>query len=101
MTANKTIGLLEEMILLVVMKNNEINGAKVLQTYNEIFRRDISLPAVISVLKRLEKKGLLESRMGERGGRRKKLYKATATGCNIVSDLQKGRDQLWRGMSYT
>lgn len=103
MNEKKTIGLLEEIILLIVMNNDEINGAEVLRSYVEIMNRSISLPAIISVLKRLEKKDFLASRYGEplpeRGGKRKRLYKVTKSGFEVVSVIQKSRTLLWAGIA--
>ena len=99
---NDSIGVLEEMVLLIVMREHEINGAEVSRQYNELLNRSISLPAIISVLKRLEKKGFLSSAMGEpsneRGGKRKRLYKATAEGMEIARVIQENRKLLWSGI---
>ena len=99
---NESIGLLEEMVLLIVMREGAINGAEVLRAYTELFQRSISLPAIVAVLKRLEHKGFLESRMGEstaeRGGKRKRLYEATNAGIQIVTSIQNNRNRLWAGI---
>jgi len=47
----------------------------------------------------LEDKGLLKSKMGEsspeRGGRRKRLYEATAHGFNVAREIKKERLRMW------
>lgn len=97
-----SIGQLEEIVLLIVMREEEINGAEVLRKYVELLNKSISLPAIISVLKRLEQKGFLDSSLGEstseRGGKRKRLYKATATGVAITTEIQAQRNMLWSGI---
>lgn len=104
MSDNETIGLLEEMILLIVLKNSDINGAEVLRHYEKLFNRVISLPAIVAVLKRLENKGFLKSKMGEatreRGGKRKKMYTATSQGFKIASLIQSNRNNLWSEISF-
>lgn len=104
MNDNESIGLLEEMILLIVLKNNDINGAEVLRHYENLFKRSISLPAIIAVLKRLEKKGFVKSEMGEatreRGGKRKNMYTATSNGFKIASMIQANRNNLWSEISF-
>jgi PadR family transcriptional regulator, regulatory protein PadR len=104
MSDNESIGLLEEMILLIVLKNSDINGAEVLRHYENLFNRSISLPAVIAVLKRLEKKGFLKSKTGEatreRGGKRKNLYRATSNGFKIAAMIQSNRNHLWSEISF-
>lgn len=96
---NESIGTLEEMVLLIVMREKEINGAEVLRQYIELLDRSISLPAIISVLKRLEQKGFLTSTLGaathERGGKRKRLYSATSEGVSIAHAIQQSRNLLW------
>lgn len=104
MNDNESIGLLEEMILLIVLKNSDINGAEVLRHYENLFNRSISLPAIIAVLKRLEKKGFLKSKMGEatreRGGKRKNMYTATSSGFKIAAMIQSNRNNLWSEISF-
>ncbi|MEO9484550.1 MAG: PadR family transcriptional regulator [Ekhidna sp.] len=99
---NESIGVLEEMVLLIVMRENEINGAEVLRQYVDLLNRTISLPAIVSVLKRLEQKGFLTSTLGaatsERGGKRKRLYQATAEGVAIARTIQANRNALWSGI---
>ncbi len=93
------LGLLEEMILLVILKEGETNGAEIVRIYETSFKRSISLPAVVVVLKRLEKKGMLKSRMGEatpeRGGKPKRMYQATQMGYNVALEIQQSRNQMW------
>lgn len=99
---NESIGVLEEMILLIVMREREINGAEVLRQYVELLNRNISLPAIIAVLKRLEAKRFLTSSLGEatseRGGKRKRLYRATSEGIMIAQHIQNNRNMLWSGI---
>ena len=94
-----SIGLLEEMILLIVLKEHEINGAAIVRAYESTFGKSISLPAVVVVLKRLERKGILESRLGEklaeRGGKRRKIYRATQTGYQLAAEIQNSRNEIW------
>lgn len=100
--SNESIGVLEEMVLLIVMREEEINGAEVLRQYVDLLNRNISLPAIISVLKRLEQKGFLSSTFSEatseRGGKRKRLYLATSEGVAIANTIQKSRELLWSGI---
>ncbi len=95
----ETLGSLEEVVLLLVLKNTRINGAEVAREYIAHSKKPISLPAIITVLKRLEAKGLLFSEYGpptaERGGKRKKFYQATSKGYHLVLEVQLSRTQLW------
>lgn len=97
-----SIGILEEMVLLIVMREGAINGAEVLRKYIELLNKSISLPAIVSVLKRLEQKGFLRSHLGEatneRGGKRKRLYQATQAGIAVTTEIQNQRNMLWSGI---
>jgi DNA-binding PadR family transcriptional regulator len=96
---NQTLGALEEVILLLVLREKESYGAELVKLYIAQLGKEITLPAVVMVLKRLEKKGLLKSRTGEptadRGGRRKVLYEATDIGYRVVEDTMSAKTQIW------
>ena len=93
------LGLLEERVLLLVMILEEAYGVSVAEAYEEQLGKSISVPAVHTVLKRLEKKGMIESHLGpatpERGGRRKRIFEATTYGYKIISDIRDKRLKLW------
>ena len=65
-------------------------------------RRRTSQGAVYITLDRLERKGLLGSRMGEptpeRGGRAKRFYRLTRTGLAAVRDEVRLMQRLWDGL---
>jgi len=96
---NYHLGNLEEAVLLISMYLDEVYGVSVSEEYNKQTGGSISIPAIHTVLRRLEDKGLLKSKMGEsspeRGGRRKRLYEPTAHGFNIVRDIKKERLRMW------
>lgn len=96
---NHTLGALEEVIILLVLREKESYGAQLVKLYVEHMKKEITLPAVVMVLKRLEKKGMLKSRMGEpsaeRGGRRKVLYEATELGYQTAEETIKAKTQIW------
>lgn len=96
---NHTLGALEEVILLLVLREKESYGAELVKLYAEQMKKNITLPAVVMVLKRLEKKNMLKSRTGEpsaaRGGRRKVLYEASELGYTTVEEAMKAKTQIW------
>jgi DNA-binding PadR family transcriptional regulator len=59
----------------------------------------VNLSAVHVTLYRLEDKGYVESHLGgassERGGRRKRLFKVTNTGMEMLQAIKESRMQLW------
>ena len=95
----KNLGSLEEEILLIAMTLPDAYGVSVAQAYKRHTRKSISIPAIHTVLHRLEEKGLLRSGLGasspERGGRRKRHYEATAYAVSVIKEIRKGRIKLW------
>ena len=96
---NSQLGNLEEAVLLIALYLDEVYGVSVAEEYKKQSGNDISIPAIHTVLRRLEDKGLLKSKMGEsspeRGGRRKRLYEATRFGLQIIRDIKTQRIRLW------
>ena len=95
----KNLGQLEESLLLIVMIVEEAYGVSVAEAYEQHTKKRISIPAVHTVLKRLEGKGMVKSSMGEatpeRGGRRKRLFKATPYGYKVIAEIRENRIHLW------
>jgi len=95
----KHLGHLEESILLMVMILEEAYGVSVAEAYEQHTNNSISIPAVHTVLKRLEGKGMVTSSMGEatpeRGGRRKRIFEATPYGYRVIQEMRENRTRLW------
>ena len=94
------IGALEELvILLAAALQGEAYAVSIRREYVERTSRDISIPAIHTVLKRLEDKGLLKSAESapteERGGRKKRIYTLTHTGYQLITEVRKQREALW------
>ena len=96
---NHHLGNLEEGVLLLVMSLGEAYGVSVAAEYTSMTGHTISVPAIHTVLHRLEDKGMLRSKLGEaspeRGGRRKRLYEPTAFGYNIAREIRDQRVRVW------
>lgn len=96
------IGHLEEIILLIVMKMHEQEpyGVMVAEEYAKVKKKTITIPAVHTVLRRLEEKGLLKSRKGnatqKRGGRSKTIYQITSEGYKVLERIKEERSKLWQ-----
>lgn len=94
------IGYLEETILLLVMLMSEAYAYAVSTEYHTQTGKSISISAVHTVLTRLEKKGMVTSYTGgatkERGGRHKRIFKATAYGERIIQETKTNRLKLWQ-----
>jgi PadR family transcriptional regulator PadR len=95
------LGELEELALLVVVAlGADAYGVTVQQRLERDGRRSIALGAVYAALDRLERKGYLTSQLGEatpqRGGRRKRMFIATALGIRELKQVRRTRDRLWQ-----
>ncbi|MEQ9404893.1 MAG: PadR family transcriptional regulator [Cyclobacteriaceae bacterium] len=96
----ENIGELEELVLLTV--GSLYKEAYAVAILNEILRntnRKMDVTAVHSVLRRLEKKGFVNSEMGgatnERGGRRKRFFLLTQAGRRVLEETMELRMTLY------
>ncbi|HEX4049762.1 MAG TPA: PadR family transcriptional regulator [Steroidobacteraceae bacterium] len=93
---------LELMVLLAVVRlGTEAYGVRISKCIEEASEREVFLPSVYVALERLERKGLITSRLGEptpqRGGRARTYFRPTAAGlkegraaCNTLDRLSAG-----------
>ncbi len=94
------LGEFEEVILLLVgILRDKAYALRITEAFEEETGRSVSIGAVHSTLKRLEDKGFVETEMGaasaQRGGRRKRMYKVTATGQEALNLSRELRQSLW------
>lgn len=93
------VGSLEEIVLMILLKNERIGSVGIAQEYTAALGKNITIPAIHVVLKRMEKKGWVASEFGEptaeRGGRRKRVYWATPTAYKVISQLTAVKAKLW------
>ena len=94
------LGSLEEMvILLAAAMPEEAYAVSIARAYAVQTANEISIPAIHTVLKRLEEKGYLKSHQSsptsERGGRAKRIYQITNSGYQMVTELRNQREKIW------
>lgn len=94
------VGSLEEMVMLLAAAlKDDAYAVSIAQEYTDRTKNDISIPAIHTVLKRLEDKGLLKSYESaptkERGGRKKRIYQITTIGYQAIHELRHQRESLW------
>ncbi|WPP50332.1 PadR family transcriptional regulator [Catalinimonas niigatensis] len=97
------LGEFEEIVLLTVgVLYNEAYGVAIKDAIEEKAQRKVSVGALQSALKRMEKKGYLESREGEanaqRGGKPKRFYTITAFGKRALQQSRDIRIELWESI---
>ena len=94
------VGSLEEMVMLLAAAlKEEAYAVSIANEYTQRTKSEISIPAIHTVLRRLEDKGLLRSHDSaptkERGGRKKRLYTITTFGYQAIQALRNQREELW------
>ncbi len=97
---NYRLGEFEEIVLLIVgILNDNAYGVTIIREIKKQLDRDVSVGALQATLRRLEKKGFLNSRHGEseasRGGRPKLFFTITADGQKAVTYTKESRVKLW------
>jgi PadR family transcriptional regulator, regulatory protein PadR len=95
------LGEFEELVLLSVASLiDEAYGVSIMQFIIQETGRKVNISAVHEVLKRLQRKGYLKSKMGgatqERGGRRKRFFVLTVSGRKTLEEAMKLKLQLYR-----
>lgn len=94
------LGEFEEVVLLTVaVLYGEAYGISILKEMEQRLDREVSIGSLRTVLNRLEKKGYLASEFGEstamRGGKRKRYFKVTKYGQQVLQETMEKRRQLW------
>ena len=99
--SQSNIGELEELVLLAAAAlHEEAYGVAIVAELKKSTGREINIGAIHTVLRRLEDKGFLTSRLGgataERGGRRKRIYTPTHAGQATLDRTYEMRTSLYR-----
>ena len=100
-TKGNYLGEFEELVLLSVASLlDDAYGVSIMQYIEQEAGRKVNISAVHEVLKRLQRKGYLKSKMGgatqERGGRRKRYFLLTVSGKKTLEDAMKLKLQLYK-----
>ncbi|MCR9248892.1 MAG: PadR family transcriptional regulator [bacterium] len=94
------LGEFEEVVLLTVaILQDEAYGIAIIDEMGKRLNRKVSIGSLQTVLRRLEKKGFLDSELGEatkvRGGKRKRFFTLTNLGKRTLEETKKQRLALW------
>jgi DNA-binding PadR family transcriptional regulator len=97
------LGEFEEIVMLTVaILYDEAYGIAIIEEMEKRLDRKVSIGSLQTVLRRLEKKGYLVSEFGEatkvRGGKRKRYFKLTNHGKNILEATKDQRLALWNAI---
>ena len=98
-----SLGEFEEIVLLTVaVLYDEAYGVSIKEAIEERLERKVSVGALQAALRRMEDKGLLNSRLGEatqvRGGKRKRYFRVTPYGQRALAYVRETRNQLWEAI---
>jgi DNA-binding PadR family transcriptional regulator len=93
----------EELVMLTILNLEDKAYLIAIQEHlSRVTGRAESLTSVHLPLSRLEKNGLIVSRLGDatavRGGRRKKIYSLTKEGLEALNAYKRISDDLWDGL---
>ena len=99
--SKEKLGEFEELILLmIIILKDDAYGLGICEELQEQTGRSVTIGAVHATLVRLERKGLVESYLGdptnERGGRRKRLFNLTAYGKKVLFESCEMKLNIWR-----
>lgn len=99
----EAFGEFEHQVLLALMRlGGETYSVPLVLELEERTRREIAAAAVFISLRRLEKKGLLTSRLDGRAveetGRVRRYFKATPVALRRLKDARRTLERLWEGL---
>jgi PadR family transcriptional regulator PadR len=97
------LGEFEEIVLLTVgILYKEAYGVAIIDEMQQRLKRNVSIGALQTVLRRLEGKGYLTSEFGEatnvRGGKRKRFFMLTLLGSRVLRETQAQRHELFNAI---
>ena len=100
MSSKYSLGEFEEVVLLTVaVLHGNAYGIAIKEDIEQRLKRNVSVGAMRTALRRLEDKGFLESEFGEtttvRGGKRKRYHKVTPLGKKALDYVMNSRRKLW------
>ena len=99
----ENLGEFEEVVLLTIAALlDEAYSVAICDHIAEQTGRKVKLGVVHAVLNRMEKKGYIQSELGEptsaRGGKRKRFFKITHAGKVALLNSKEQRDRLWHAI---
>ena len=97
------LGEFEELVLLTVAALQEdAYGVEIKRELEQRLKEKLSVGSIQSALKRMEEKGFLTSAFGEasqkRGGKRKRIYRATPYAHRVLAEMKEIRAGLWNAI---
>ena len=99
----ETLGEFEHQVLLAILRlGGEAYSVNLVLELEERTGREVAQAAVFIALRRLEKKGLLTSRLDDRAaketGRVRRYFKPTRTALQRLKETRRSLERLWEGL---
>ena len=103
MARREFLGGFELLVLVALIRlGDEAYGVPISDAIEESSGREVAMGSVYITLARLERNGLVSSKLGEataeRGGRAKTYFRITAKGLREVRQAQRTLMNLWQGV---
>jgi DNA-binding PadR family transcriptional regulator len=97
------LGELEHLVLLAILRlGDEAYGVPIAEQIKERTGRESSRTAVYVALTRLEKRGLVSSRMGdptpERGGKARRYFRLEPAAIERIRESKASLERMWEGL---
>ena len=91
------------MLLAIVRLEDAAYGRAILKEVQDRLERDVAAGAVQATLERLERKGLVRSKVGGgtaiRDGRARRFYTVLSAGLRALADARETHESIWRGFA--
>ena len=105
MSSDETLQALQQLVMLSILHLGErAYGALIQQELEERGGRSVTIATIYVTLSRLEKRGLVESWLGDptpvRGGRSKRYYRVTGDGRAALDASRAELDRMWSGLEH-
>jgi PadR family transcriptional regulator PadR len=99
------LGAFEQAVLLSLVRlGDEAYGRAIMQEVQARLDRDVAAGAVHATLDRLQRKGLVTSRIGAgtpvRAGRPRRYYRLRPAGIRALNEARAAVDSLWHGVRW-
>jgi PadR family transcriptional regulator PadR len=99
------LGAFEQAVLLAIVRlSADAYGRAVFKEVELRMERPVAAGAVHATLERLERKGLISSRLGPgtpvRGGRSRRFYHMKPSGLRALNDARAAVENLWQGLKW-
>ena len=95
----------EEILLTIWELKEDAYLVAIRRQLNMITEKELTIGAIHIPLSKFEKSGIVESNFGEatpkRGGRRKRIYKLTKAGVELLKKHKEIRDRVWSGFNQS